>query len=190
MGNTSTLQFNSPLQTVHPHGRGEHAKPGTLARYSGRFIPTGVGNTRTCLSASRAIPVHPHGRGEHRFRVVYDLLNGGSSPRAWGTREYSDQTISIDRFIPTGVGNTGHDLHLRPGAPVHPHGRGEHPGLIRLYERFGGSSPRAWGTRVIEFADIPTNRFIPTGVGNTISWRLIFRGIPVHPHGRGEHVRH
>ena len=52
-----------------------------------------------------------------------------------------------------------------------------------------GSSPRAWGTRRLCFRRHPLFRFIPTGVGNTFGIATRHGRIPVHPHGRGEHLR-
>ena len=53
---------------------------------------------------------------------------------------------ALDRFIPTGVGNTGSAHPGAPPLPVHPHGCGEHiPGQPGRVED-NGSSPRVWGT--------------------------------------------
>ena len=51
-----------------------------------RFIPTRVGNTWSRRGSPAASAVHPHARGEHSMRSVLRDLSGGSSPRAWGTR--------------------------------------------------------------------------------------------------------
>ena len=118
------------------------------------------------------------------------LPNVGSSPRAWGTRLAGLRLNQRRRFIPTGVGNTA---AVRPPAhhrAVHPHGRGEHvqdPGKQTLLH---GSSPRAWGTLTDPFAHARQLRFIPTGVGNTAPLFSSPSVIPVHPHGRGEHIWH
>ncbi len=51
-----------------------------------------------------------------------------------------------------------------------------------------GSSPRVWGTHLGRYGALQTNRFIPTGVGNTI-WQLQAKfKFAVHPHGCGEHT--
>ena len=40
-------------------------------------------------------------------RIGYDaVIFSGSSPRVWGTRTGIERIKEIDRFIPTGVGNT------------------------------------------------------------------------------------
>ena len=69
---------------------------------------------------------------------------------------------------------------------VHPHGRGE---LSSRGESSGGvvgSSPRAWGTQGRTLQQDLQNRFIPTGVGNSVLAPSVHRSRPVHPHGRGE----
>ena len=49
-----------------------------------------------------------------------------------------------------------------------------------------GSSPRVWGTLVLDLILILLIRFIPTGVGNA-NLVLADLGLPsVHPHGCGE----
>ena len=52
----------------------------------------------------------------------------------------------------------------------------------------GGSSPRVWGTPVYLVYQLQYQRFIPTGVGNTVlpACRRFCR--PVHPHGCGDHL--
>ena len=170
VGNTSSNLPRCSGGPVHPHGCGEHAplrfygrhdagsSPrvwGTLcffapAKILRRFIPTGVGNTHKAS-----------GRGLSRY---------GSSPRVWGTRAINIITKRFRRFIPTGVGNTHPSLKascrstvhphgcgehfLTPrflgGTTVHPHGCGEHVGDILWPKRVSGSSPRVWGTRVLQ----------------------------------------
>ena len=192
--------------TIHPHGRGELTAVCTVASmFAGssprawgtlaglpqhplhhRFIPTGVGNSFVTAAAGTAIAVHPHGRGELVEHRAVRSLAAGSSPRAWGTR-YTVRAQSVaGRFIPTGVGNSIQAALARAQASVHPHGRGElafvnHPDVIRT-----GSSPRAWGTLRRRAVKQPASRFIPTGVGNSVSNSGHQRDDAVHPHGRGE----
>ena len=119
-----------------------------------RFIPTGVGNTSHSYHQTHAAAVHPHGCGEHE--------------------PYFCQKLLTRRFIPTGVGNTTQNTFFRALDPVHPHGCGEHAATASFFSVFIGSSPRVWGTQ-----DSWTNlfclaRFIPTGVGNTLSITYCF----------------
>ncbi len=114
---------------------------------SSRFIPTCVGNT-VYKHVERVVDtVHPHVRGEHASKVLNNLNTGGSSPRAWGTRDDPIILGVFPRFIPTCVGNT---------TPAD-------------NDRFDtrGSSPRAWGTRCNGHNSTFVTRFIPTCVGNT-----------------------
>ena len=72
-------------------------------------------------------------------------------------------------FIPTPVGNTHKSRSVNPVTTVHPHARGEHPG--------------------VELASSSVVRFIPTPVGNTRQRPSCAAGTTVHPHARGEHSR-
>jgi hypothetical protein len=96
------------------------------ARADQRFIPTGVGNSKTQMIGRGAGAVHPHGRGEQATMMSPRQVDGGSSPRAWGTdpipRRYWRCTA------------------------VHPHGRGEQSWGALVRNPADGSSPRAWGT--------------------------------------------
>ena len=105
VGNILANCTNTLSLTVHPHGRGEHAKTfflisfllGSSPRAWGtfrircsmydaeRFIPTGVGNIPIANKTKNTSPVHPHGRGEHRVSLALNGAINGSSPRAWGT---------------------------------------------------------------------------------------------------------
>ena len=111
--------------------------------------------------------VHPHARGEHarRARARDDVQ--GSSPRPWGTRCNGNDRKANSRFIPTPVGNTGSPIKRIGECSVHPHARGEHDLSTFLHETGHGSSPRPWGTRVIQNSN--------------------GRYFAVHPHARGEH---
>jgi len=140
-----------------------------MDQFEARFIPTGVGNTRTGYCRRMSSSVHPHGRGEHQYHPSPFHENAGSSPRAWGTHASGASSGAVDRFIPTGVGNTGR-LPLRlPILSVHPHGRGEHCNLNFSHCLRSGSSPRAWGTHQGLELPLYVRRFIPTGVGNTLA---------------------
>ena len=52
-----------------------------------------------------------------------------------------------------------------------------------------GSSPRLWGTRPARADGKPTQRFIPTAVGNATTNPTYKPFMAVHPHGCGERVR-
>ncbi len=154
-----------------------------------RFIPTGVGNTPEDYARITPATVHPHGCGEHSGVDISFSAADGSSPRVWGTPVSSCMHRKIRRFIPTGVGNTGFIVYAPENQTVHPHGCGEHLSMRRYEHNDSGSSPRVWGTP----GHIPQGyeycRFIPTGVGNTLSLCAVPMRITVHPHGCGEHAQ-
>ena len=206
MGNSPIASAMAWRDSVHPHGRGELSiQPWQIVRPRGssprawgtpsrgfdsigcwRFIPTGVGNSWATMRSLVPVPVHPHGRGELSRCQDKGGSSGGSSPRAWGTPSEARATYMLERFIPTGVGNSLFKdccLHL---FSVHPHGRGELlPGQTKLRPQ-SGSSPRAWGTPVLCSTSRGHSRFIPTGVGNSLACINAHRLEAVHPHGRGE----
>ena len=133
-----------------------------------RFIPTCVGNTLLVV-------------------IVHDAA-GGSSPHAWGIPDVVVLVGIRGRFIPTCVGNTATLLQHRRLRSVHPHMRGEYScsagGLCGSY----GSSPHAWGIRLLGRAGQRRYRFIPTCVGNTQTAFQLRGGSSVHPHMRGEYI--
>ena len=126
VGNTVNADLILSPPPVHPHARGEHATKGALAsgtsgssprpwgthkritRHQGskRFIPTPVGNTRTERQGVCPLAVHPHARGEHWPARASRAQRSGSSPRPWGTLVTATPQDTMERFIPTPVGNT------------------------------------------------------------------------------------
>ncbi len=167
VGNTQREPGRTVRCPVHPHARGEHERrccAGRLLRGSSprpwgtrtrlcraeferRFIPTPVGNTTCRVRRGMTKSVHPHARGEHFVDAGLDVRPDGSSPRPWGTPPKDPPNGRSQRFIPTPVGNTSFISAMKDLAPVHPHARGEHTGLItREWSRYG-SSPRPWGTQ-------------------------------------------
>ena len=110
----------------------------------------------------------------------------GSSPRAWGTQILDPAVIMEFRFIPTSVGNSRGREVLVNMHSVHPHERGELTEIGPALTAGDGSSPRAWGTHRGLSTCSPACRFIPTSVGNSKKGLVVFKGLPVHPHERGE----
>ncbi len=111
-----------------------------------RFIPTCVGNASLLFNIVLNPTVHPHVCGErcHIQRPDIDLL--GSSPRVWGTHIKPRCSQIADRFIPTCVGNAMGKFSEKAPETVHPHVCGERAPCIHNNARYGGSSPRVWGT--------------------------------------------
>src|SRR6266566_655373 len=110
-------------------------------------------------------------RGEHPGWHHLVGRAPGSSPHAWGTLFWSSTMGHFVRFIPTCVGNTSPVLLVLVKPAVHPHMRGEHAPTSLANAQVTGSSPHAWGTRLMIWIWVILMRFIPTCVGNTPSPR-------------------
>ena len=110
--------------------------------------------------------VHPHVCGE--LCPVAHVLDStyGSSPRVWGTRDSSSPISPKIRFIPTCVGNSTEFPFGSISTAVHPHVCGELPPSAVISQTSIGSSPRVWGTPVID--------------------SFVQGGSAVHPHVCGE----
>jgi hypothetical protein len=78
----------------------------------------------------------------------------GSSPRVWGIR------ISVNVSVLL--------------AAVHPHGCGEYSRTKIKAPKGAGSSPRVWGIHSEHWDIRHYERFIPTGVGNTLNLCIVY----------------
>ena len=153
-----------------------------------RFIPTAVGNALLSVLRSPWSSVHPHGCGERIVYRVCRMFKIGSSPRLWGTPPLCDYCRSQSRFIPTAVGNAPKNAKGFGPRTVHPHGCGERGSAICSASGVFGSSPRLWGTRRYRLQQKFRPRFIPTAVGNALSFSNGPVMKAVHPHGCGERM--
>ena len=90
--------------------------------------------------------VHPHVCGERPCWLSGSKTGRGSSPRVWGTLRDHKIGCSIDRFIPTCVGNAHTETVLPEKVTVHPHVCGERNMIEAIVNIKFGSSPRVWGT--------------------------------------------
>ena len=151
-----------------------------------RFIPTGVGNSGRRGPLSGQPPVHPHRCGELSARLYIYWPSIGSSPQVWGTRLIGNVNSTPSRFIPTGVGNSIQCTIIHVVRSVHPHRCGElaPQGPVECIK--SGSSPQVWGTQKNMMPRGNLYRFIPTGVGNSVSFGRRHGANPVHPHRCGE----
>jgi len=86
------------------------------------------------------------------------------------------------------MGNADRKRHVEAEHPVHPHVHGERSRFPRNARRFGGSSPRTWGTQASAAEERDPDRFIPTYMGNAGFSGGVIRPPPVHPHVHGERV--
>ena len=57
-------------------------------------------------SLAQVTAVHPHACGEHLLSSLIIKDPDGSSPRMWGTQNWTEEEARQTRFIPTHVGNT------------------------------------------------------------------------------------
>ncbi len=173
-------------EPVHPHACGEQSRPkkpnctirGSSPRMWGtgasrirqwqrhRFIPTHVGNSLGDHRPLVWLAVHPHACGEQLLMMSRLLRGYGSSPRMWGTDHRKYRPAGQRRFIPTHVGNRPSSLISRCLKAVHPHACGEQISDTPAAIAPGGSSPRMWGTVLINCQGRVSVRFIPTHVGN------------------------
>ena len=153
---------------------------------NGRFIPTDVGNAQSQAQRKNTDTVHPHGCGERNTTTTANGIKTGSSPRMWGTLLTSCYCFNDSRFIPTDVGNAPEATRMSRPTTVHPHGCGERFDAKRFELVESGSSPRMWGTPREKQVQCKPRRFIPTDVGNAISYFNVYYISTVHPHGCGE----
>ena len=165
------------------------------------------GRSATSVRVTQRRP--PCGRGEHDGARGETPAEGGSSPRARGTRGGTGGEQGSIRFIPASAGNTrraasaaGHGLRFIPASAgnisrtpqahtvltVHPRERGEHPFAVGALYRGAGSSPRARGTRRHLHRLQRAHRFIPASAGNTVAVARAAPSAAVHPRERGEHA--
>jgi len=155
------------VRPVHPHMRGEYyIWPSSMSNTIGspphawgvlrqdgerhhqsRFTPTCVGSTLLLTGWFYYYTVHPHMRGEYPMIDLWDHVNPGSPPHAWGIPLRQPLLLNQARFTPTCVGNTTSCLRPCRTPSVHPHMRGEY------------ATGRNQATSM--------DRFTPTCVGNT-----------------------
>jgi len=68
-----------------------------------------VGNVDAVEANKVKNPVHPHVCGERDLCQIGLNSVTGSSPRVWGTSQMEANPLSVERFIPTCVGNVFDD---------------------------------------------------------------------------------
>jgi len=129
-------------------------------------------------------------RGEMEIGSPSSRRFTGSSPRAWGNAGVGEIGFPFFRFIPTCVGKCSDRDRSRELHPVHPHVRGEMNCHASPARALHGSSPRAWGNGLYVWYRPGLCRFIPTCVGKWGATAPGGRPPPVHPHVRGEMIRH
>jgi len=126
--------------------------------------------------------------GELFLCMAFGSSETGSSPRAWGTLVIILVTGAKYRFIPTCMGNSKDCSCLCFSSSVHPHVHGELRPPPDVPHAGAGSSPRAWGTQLIDAEPALVERFIPTCMGNSVQAIAGACRRSVHPHVHGELV--
>ena len=129
-----------------------------LTQFFARFIPTHVGNARKTEQTMEQQTVHPHACGERYFDCRKSKRNSGSSPRMWGTQTQENCHEVSRRFIPTHVGNAVFKCAANRIRAVHPHACGERSTAAVPMVTMPGSSPRMWGTHLMQLLDLPKEK--------------------------------
>ncbi len=128
-------------------------------------------------------------RGENTPSADDSNIALGTSPRAWGKLEVTNNAYKSMRNIPTCVGKTQMAERLCVERSEHPHVRGENTNSCVARSSIAGTSPRAWGKPVIDGVRSAYQRNIPTCVGKTERPERCGRVAVEHPHVRGENTR-
>ena len=135
-----------------------------------RFIPACVGNSLQVVSEG--------------------MQYAGSSPRVWGTLNWSEDVTGFVRFIPACVGNS-YQFYNQALRRFIPACVGNSLRTRAIFHDWTGSSPRVWGTHCPHRLPSRHARFIPACVGNSEAHRKELVSIPVHPRVCGElHTGH
>ena len=148
-----------------PHARGTHWNGGKDSAPR-RFIPACAGNAPGHPGPVPGVPVHPRMRGERTGAARLNVIAGGSSPHARGTRWSRLTNRPNPRFIPACAGNAFSAEIVHRLRPVHPRMRGERMKRPSAYHSRTGSSPHARGTPDVRWSGRGRFRFIPACAGN------------------------
>ena len=206
VGNSHSPLTAMAIESVHPRVCGElsvsscylqdsvGSSPrvwGTQTRAGGtlsdpRFIPACVGNSHRGTAAPGHQAVHPRVCGELLSTTPTQWFYDGSSPRVWGTPGNYVHLTLRHRFIPACVGNSPTGLLSASNTAVHPRVCGELSVCSAPPTRIFGSSPRVWGTLIVNGEALAAFRFIPACVGNSDAAPSYYDDKTVHPRVCGE----
>ena len=152
------------------------------------IIPACAGNTRALRGEASRRRDHPRVRGEHVGAGERHSSQGGSSPRARGTRLRLRRLSRPRGIIPACAGNTASWTSTSTRCWDHPRVRGEHRRFAVETWLDTGSSPRARGTRLCPICFPMCWRIIPACAGNTRRVTTTRVSARDHPRVRGEHA--
>ena len=113
-------------------------------------------------------------------------MQRGLSPLARGTLTQSPRITSLQRFIPAGAGNSDASTIAHQWWPVYPRWRGELRAAVLRLAIHRGLSPLARGTLQNCINQLPEQRFIPAGAGNSPTACMLSHARSVYPRWRGE----
>ena len=86
-----------------------------------RIIPTYVGSTNYLFKGVLSIPNHSHVCGINLLCFTDKRMKCESFPRMWDQRIQWNHHLQFSRIIPTYVGSTRSNAHLRRSRPNHSH---------------------------------------------------------------------
>ncbi len=125
-------------------------------------------------------------RGERRIKPTLDLLKGGSSPHARGTRPGRTPGGRCPRIIPACAGNAALSVSIVICRSDHPRMRGERSTVTTPASSASGSSPHARGTPQSGVEGARPSRIIPACAGNAPRVTAGRQTWTDHPRMRGE----
>ena len=151
-----------------------------------RYIPAWVGNSPVFIALLDSLPVHPRVGGEQSSPATCACPVIGTSPRGWGTAQRFLSPARCSRYIPAWVGNSSGKYQAHRKSSVHPRVGGEQFMQAGVDEGKTGTSPRGWGTGLLETDRMAIGRYIPAWVGNRPESQPNPKYPTVHPRVGGE----
>ena len=160
------VSFRGRFGGSSPLARGPHGDRDTRTDYGG-LIPARAGTTDFTSDTGPRAGAHPRSRGDHPRKRSSMPGMVGSSPLARGPPWHRRREHEGSGLIPARAGTTAVGSGLLVGSGAHPRSRGDHLGLVTLFERCGGSSPLARGP-LPNLSNLPTIcGLIPARAGTT-----------------------
>ena len=158
----------------------------TVARVTGRIIPTRVGTSNNSIRYGNTYADHPHACGD-KVRLASPEINIlGSSPRVWGQEVNMLSESEMGGIIPTRVGTSCKARTLDGNSQDHPHACGDKSHIALFNCVLVGSSPRVWGQVLDAITMVSFIGIIPTRVGTSKSRLSCIVAKKDHPHACGD----
>ena len=138
MGTRRLVKIYLVVEVDHPHACGDkyyntdgiytmwgQVQGLTVARVTGRIIPTRVGTRSGLLHPKSTYWDHPHACGDKISTYFLLKIFSGSSPRVWGQAKHCDLFSVTLRIIPTRVGTRFSVILVVVFFEDHPHACGD-----------------------------------------------------------------